>query len=128
MNKYQELVVPNFEKVRSFLKKNGSIHGLADLLGISCDELDCFLHTRKKFARLVERAVNEYNTGRDKAVEESLYRRAVGFEQPDGKFSAPDVRAAIFWLKNRRPELWSERAPESGKASAPLFTDLEEEL
>lgn len=59
----------------------------------------------------------------DDRVEQSLYRRAVGYEQDDIHFSSyegvvtetpyvkivpPDTTAMIFWLKNRRPEIWRD--------------------
>jgi hypothetical protein len=59
----------------------------------------------------------------DELVEASLYMRAVGFSHPAVKFFchegrvvskryreqyAPDTTAAIFWLKNRRPDLWRD--------------------
>jgi hypothetical protein len=62
----------------------------------------------------------------DARVERSLYHRAIGYEQeavkifmPAGKDDpvyapyteriAPDTTAAIFWLKNRRPQEWRDR-------------------
>ena len=67
----------------------------------------------------------------DIEVENALYRRAVGYaydetsveESPDGvkrktvtKQMAPDVTAQIFWLKNRRPDVWRERQAASEAA------------
>jgi len=61
----------------------------------------------------------------DAKVAESLYKRAIGCECPDTKFATyegqitdereytkhypPDPVAAIFWLKNRQPELWRDK-------------------
>ena len=60
----------------------------------------------------------------DERVEQSLYRRALGYEQDDTHFSAyegnvtqtpyvkiipPDTTAAIFWLKNRKPVEWRDK-------------------
>lgn len=62
----------------------------------------------------------------DDRVERSLYQKAIGYEQDDVKIFmpggaeapvyapyrakiAPDTTAAIFWLKNRRPELWRDK-------------------
>lgn len=70
------------------------------------------------------------NIGKDEADERvvrALYHRAVGYEQeavkifmPAGAENpvyapyiekiAPDTTAAIFWLKNRRPAEWRDRA------------------
>lgn len=59
----------------------------------------------------------------DAKVEQSLYRRALGYEcdevdirvisneliqTPIRKIYPPDTTAAIFWLKNRRPAQWRE--------------------
>ncbi len=66
----------------------------------------------------------------DQRVEQSLYRKACGYTQDDLHFSAyegevtatpyvkhvpPDTTACIFWLKNRRPDLWRERVEMTGK-------------
>lgn len=62
----------------------------------------------------------------DYQVENALYKRALGYtyaevtEEPDGtgrmnvtkrvtKEMPPDVTAAIFWLKNRRPDKWRDK-------------------
>lgn len=62
----------------------------------------------------------------DERVERSLYQRAVGYEQDEVKIFmpasasapvyapfrakiAPDVTAAIFWLKNRRKDDWRDK-------------------
>lgn len=62
----------------------------------------------------------------DSAVARSLYRRALGYRHravkivADAKTGAqhivpyterypPDTTAAIFWLKNRRPDVWRDR-------------------
>jgi len=61
----------------------------------------------------------------DNRVERSLYQRAIGYEQDEVKIFmpaqavepvyapfrakiAPDVTAAIFWLKNRRSQEWRD--------------------
>jgi len=60
----------------------------------------------------------------DDRVERSLYARASGYEHdevdirvidgkivetPIRKFYPPDTTAAIFWLKNRKPEQWRDK-------------------
>lgn len=59
----------------------------------------------------------------DERVEQSLYRRALGYSHDDTHFSSyegvvtatpyvkhhpPDTTAAIFWLKNRKPAEWRD--------------------
>ena len=60
----------------------------------------------------------------DKRVEEALYNRALGYshedtdirvvdgaimETPMIKHYPPDTTAAIFWLKNRKPDEWRDK-------------------
>lgn len=65
----------------------------------------------------------------DQAVENSMFRNATGYdyeetitdieEMPDGKqkkhvrklkkHKPPDTLAQIFWLKNRRPDIWRDK-------------------
>ena len=46
---------------------------------------------------------------KDDRVEEALLRRATGYEDAAGKPVPPDVRAAMYWLENRRPDRWKRR-------------------
>ena len=76
----------------------------------------------------------------DERVERSLYHRAIGYEQEEVKIFmpagaekpvyapftakiAPDTTAAIFWLKNRRPDLWRDRVnhEHGGEGGGPLI-------
>lgn len=66
----------------------------------------------------------------DDRVEKALFHRAVGYtyaaeevkitedgrvhRAPVVKHVAPDVGAAMFWLKNRRPDLWREKVDVGG--------------
>jgi len=45
----------------------------------------------------------------DDLVENALLRRATGYEDAAGKPVPPDVRAAMNWLENRRPDRWKRR-------------------
>lgn len=81
----------------------------------------------------------------DANVAESLYKRATGYEHPEDdikvvsgrivitptiKHYPPDATSMIFWLKNRRPDLWrdkqeQEAPPDSiGKALHDLIAKL----
>ena len=76
----------------------------------------------------------------DERVERSLYQRAIGYEQDEVKIFmpggasepvyapfkakiAPDVTAAIFWLKNRRSEQWRDRQEHTGANGSPLIPE-----
>jgi hypothetical protein len=71
-------------------------------------------------------AVKQGREGANEAVVSALFARATGMEQKMTKVFChrgqpvtadytvrlpPDVRACIFWLRNRRPEEWRESRP-----------------
>lgn len=72
----------------------------------------------------------------DANVAERLYKRAMGYEHKEDKIFnnngealvvgttkhyAPDTTAAIFWLKNRQPELWRDKPePTDNNEVAPV--------
>lgn len=79
----------------------------------------------------------------DERVERSLYGRAMGYTydavkifMPGGSAEPvyapfqehvpPDVTACIFWLKNRRADLWRDRSHTevTGKDGAPLIPEV----
>lgn len=81
----------------------------------------------------------------DAEVASKLFHRATGYEHDDvhvsnyqgevtltpiRKHYAPDTTAAIFWLKNRRPDLWRDRQEVTGANGGPVqvetMTDVEE--
>lgn len=104
---------------------------IARALGIG---VRTFHEWKKAHPELVE-ALREGKDEVDVKVENSLLRRALGFDYeeteaivqrfPEGKDGtmkekvtrvkktkkhiAPDVVACIFWLKNRRPDIWRDR-------------------
>lgn len=71
----------------------------------------------------------------DADVAASLYHRAMGYshkavkmfqyegcvisEQYDEHYP-PDTTACIFWLKNRRPDIWRDRIQHTGDPSEPI--------
>ena len=74
------------------------------------------------------------------AVESALFKRAVGYvveevtKQLDKsgelvvvkvvqKVVEPNVTAQLFWLKNRRPDLWSERVDVTDKLVEVVFSE-----
>lgn len=84
-------------------------------------------------------------------VEKALLRRALGFRQEEIhtedvcdkktgevleavkrrtviKEIAPDVRALLFWLKNRRPARWKDRLPVEDDLAGITFDEEDEKL
>ena len=93
---------------------------LAALFGVSVMTIHNWIKKHEEFGEAVK-------TGKDIAdenVERSLYHRAVGYEMEEEKVFcnseglvtkasiikrfAPNVTAAIFWLKNRQRDRWAD--------------------
>jgi len=82
-------------------------------------------------------AIKDWKIEADKRVEASLYHRAIGYSHETEeifcafgevtrvktiKHYAPSEVAAIFWLKNRQPDKWRDKPPET---EDDRFTDQE---
>jgi len=110
---------------------------LCALLGATNDDLAAWFGVTEKTIRTwaekhraFAEALEEAKALADAKVEQSLYRRAIGYTCPetkvfcqDGevithevqKHFAPETTAAIFWLKNRQPERWRDVHRVEGK-------------
>lgn len=80
-------------------------------------------------------------TQADAEVSDRLYKRACGYSHVDTKFATfegtitdqreytkhypPDTIACIFWLKNRRPDLWRDKVglEHTGPGGGPIQTE-----
>lgn len=101
------------------------------LLGATDKDLAGFFDTteqtinawKKNYPEFLE-ALKRGKFQADAEVANRLYRRALGYEHPEDKIFQyegepvivpttkvypPDVTAAIFWLKNRQPQLWRDK-------------------
>lgn len=93
---------------------------LAEMFGVSLRTISYWRSGKEEFAGALKLGKNEA----DDRVEQALYNRAMGFshadtdirvvdgaivETPIVKHYAPDTTAAIFWLKNRRPDEWRDK-------------------
>lgn len=92
---------------------------VADFFGVHDATLNRWKHDFPEFCESLKTG----KTTADERVERSLYHRAVGYKHDAVKFFQagaaiireeytehypPDTTAAIFWLKNRKPEQWRE--------------------
>lgn len=92
---------------------------VAKAIGVSVRTIYLWKHSQPDFLH----ALKESKAVADDLVETSLFRKATGYSHPEEKIFvsfgevirvktikhyAPDTTAAIFWLKNRRPEEWRE--------------------
>ncbi|MEQ8653293.1 MAG: hypothetical protein RIC87_12590 [Kiloniellales bacterium] len=93
---------------------------LADFFGVGGSTIDRWLDEEGEFWGAVKRGRSEA----DANVASRLYERAMGFTHPEEdirvingevvrvqvtKQYPPDTTAAIFWLKNRRPDKWRDK-------------------
>lgn len=147
---YQEWLKPD----KLTLLRDWARNGLTDVeickkIGISHD---CFYRWKKDYKEFDE-ALKKTREIVDSEVEESLYKKAMGFstilkksikckkvyydeegrrceeeilkEGFEEQYIPPDVTAQIFWLKNKRGETWREKQPEEQDESvAMLLTNV----
>lgn len=93
---------------------------LADVLGVSETTINAWKHEHEEFFESLKKG----KMIADANVADRLYQRAMGYEHPEidirvvnqeivetpiTKIYAPDPTAAIFWLKNRRPDVWRDK-------------------
>ena len=105
MGKFESAILVRLKEIRAKIESGISCAALARELGISLSTLNRYRKQHPEFGELFSDA----ESARDDLVEEALLKRATGYENSDGKEIPPDVRAAVFWLKNRRPEDWQDR-------------------
>lgn len=95
---------------------------LADFFGVAESTLNKWKEDYPEFSE----SLKEGKGLADAEVADKLYKRATGYEHAAVKIVAnantgqehivnyterypPDTTAAIFWLKNRRPDLWRDK-------------------
>lgn len=112
---------PEFvEQARHLCKLGATDPDLANAFGVTVRTIELWKLKHEEFFR----AVKVTKAMADKRVEQSLFRRAVGYEHDETdirvvngkvvtteirKRYAPDTAACIFWLKNRKREDWRDR-------------------
>lgn len=108
---------------------------VADFFGVSARTVYRWKLDHQEFCQ----ALKAGKAAADERVERALYSRATGYdyveERPiklrssDGEtveiaevrcHSPADVTAAIFWLKNRRPDEWRDRREITGDPNRPI--------
>lgn len=108
------------DKAAKLWARGATDEEVAGKLGVSRETLYQWLRRYPEFADAQKTA----KAVADQLVERALFQRATGFSHPDTHFSAyeghvtatpfikhypPDPVSCIFWLKNRRPDLWRDR-------------------
>lgn len=120
------LYKPEYAKVAAAMCKLGATTPeLATEFGVAVSTVELWAVKHPEFSG----ALKAGKAVADARVEKSLYLRACGYEcdevdirtvgtkivkTPIRKRYPPDVVACIFWLKNRRPDLWREKREDAG--------------
>ena len=112
-DKYQQLIRPKLPELAMFLNSGKPASMAAKWLGVSDSTLRRY---RKQYPEL-DMLFKQRKALCDDLVEAALLKRATGYEDNNGKEIAPDVRAALFWLQNRRPKRWKKSSPKAKKAA-----------
>lgn len=111
---------------------------IADFFEVSVATIYRWKHDHTSFCDALKAGKHET----DERVVRSLYQRAIGYEHDDVKIFmpagreepvyapfrakvAPDVTAAIFWLKNRRSQEWRDVKHIDGKQEVTHKYDLD---
>ena len=114
-------------QVEKLCKLGAGDEEVAEFFGVGVEVLEKWRRERGEF----DEAVRRGKMLADAEVADRLFLRAVGYSRegvkvmarggkegpamvPCEEYYAPDVRACIFWLKNRRPDLWGERVLDAG--------------
>lgn len=119
---------PEFvEQARKLAELGATDREAADFFDVAESTLYLWKHTHSEFSE----ALKVGKEAADARVEQSLYRRALGYthdavkihvagdggitQVPFTEHYPPDTTAAIFWLKNRKREEWRDiKAVEHG--------------
>lgn len=119
-NKYETNVEPKLKLIRNWAREGLIDRDIAKKLGIA---YSTFNEYKVKHSELSE-ALKEGKEVIDVQVENALLKRALGYSyeetmeehSPQGaktrvtiKQVVPDVTAQIFWLKNRKPDVWRDK-------------------
>jgi len=108
------------EQARKLCKLGATDQEMADFFEVALSTLNLWKIQHPEFSESLKLGKEVA----DERVASALYQRAMGYSHPDTdirvvdgaivetpliKHYAPDTTAAIFWLKNRRPDEWRDR-------------------
>lgn len=133
MGRYSEwLTAEGLTKIKGWARDGLTNEEIAENIGIAARTL---YNWRARHEEL-EAALREGKAVADYRIEGELFRRATGYEieevtMKDGvevkrvrKHVPADVTAAIFWLKNRQPEKWSDRRQIQASGALEITDDM----
>ncbi len=145
-SKYQEwLSEEGLLKLEAFAKQGLTDSEIAKRMGVTVSTLNNY---KKQYSKIDEALKNggEYV---DTKIENALIKRAIGYEYTEqvmervlnketGEYEfvltkemkkevKPDISAQVFWLKNRRPDIWKDKQDLNVESSSTEFGNLTDE-
>ncbi|THF64256.1 helix-turn-helix domain-containing protein [Pseudothauera rhizosphaerae] len=108
------------EQARKLCRLGATDVELADFFEVNARTINRWKAEHQEFCQSLKAG----KAAADAEVADRLYQRALGYSHPAVKIMSianqvvredytehypPDTTAAIFWLKNRRPDLWRDR-------------------
>ena len=124
------------ELARNYCLLGATNEDLGSFFDVTSRTIDNWIAAHPEFAT----AVREARAVADARVAGCLYQRAVGHEHKvertvwhlgkertvdDTLYYPPDVRACIFWLRNRQPRLWNAKTIAPDATSDDWIADLD---
>lgn len=127
------------EQAKKLCRLGATDKELADFFGVAESTLSKWKVDHTEFSE----ALKEGKDQADAEVADKLFKRATGYSHTDTKFAtfegkitdakeyvkhyAPDTVACIFWLKNRRPDLWRDKVglEHTGPNGGPIRTEAD---
>lgn len=136
-SKYEQWIEPEgLLKIEGWARDGLIDTEIARLMEINPDTLYTW---KKKFPKIAE-ALKRGKDVVDRQVENSLLKRALGYEYDEvkeiyegdklkektitKKMIVPDTTAQIFWLKNRKPDKWRDKPEVAKQGDTSLFEGI----
>lgn len=130
--KYKEWLTPeSLIKIEGWARDGLTDEQIADNIGISTSTL---YDWKKKYPEFSE-ALKKGKEIVDREVENALLKSALGFYYEEQsvtnkgdvvtlkKYEKPNVTALIFWLKNRKPDVWRDKHEHRVENVTPVFVE-----
>lgn len=130
-SKYEEKVAPKLDLILGWARDGLTLDDIAFNLGITRQTLSKYASEKNKDGSFKHELLHQYlKEGREVAdyrVENALYKAATGYytlekkymrvgdeleEVEEEVYHPPSVTAQIFWLKNRKPDVWRDKIAE----------------
>ncbi|WP_342416261.1 transposase [Paenibacillus sp. FSL R10-2782] len=131
-SKYQTHVEPKLLLIEAWARDGMIQEDIAKKLGVA---MSSFSEYKNKYPELSE-ALKRGQEVIDVQVENALLKRAMGYRYDEvtceygeetkrvTKEVQPDVTAQIFWLKNRKPDVWRDKKEVDANVRAAKLEDL----